>query len=85
MSLLRDSVGWSRTFAFLAPGPAVGIVAMLYRSEYPATKERPYGSTVLYCVKEDHPVLLDSERNNLNEIKLEAETFMEAKLSALGY
>ena len=27
--VLRDSVGWEWTFAFLAPGPAVGIVAML--------------------------------------------------------
>ena len=33
--LLRDSIGWSWTFAFLAPGPAVGIVAMLRLSRLP--------------------------------------------------
>ncbi|MCI0849995.1 MAG: MFS transporter, partial [Chloroflexi bacterium] len=27
--VLRDSIGWEWTFAFLAPGPAVGIAAML--------------------------------------------------------
>ena len=27
--VLRDSLGWRWTFAFLSPGPAVGIVAML--------------------------------------------------------
>jgi MFS family permease len=33
--ILRDSVGWEWTFAFLAPGPAIGIVAMLYLLRLP--------------------------------------------------
>ena len=33
--ILRDSVGWEWTFAFLAPGPAIGIIAMLYLLRLP--------------------------------------------------
>ncbi len=33
--VLRDSVGWEWTFAFLAPGPAIGILAMLYLLRLP--------------------------------------------------
>ena len=33
-----DLIGWSWTFAFLAPGPAVGIVAMLRLSHLPESK-----------------------------------------------
>ena len=36
--ILRDSVGWEWTFAFLAPGPAVGIVAMLYLQRLPESR-----------------------------------------------
>ncbi|MCH8066928.1 MAG: MFS transporter, partial [Chloroflexi bacterium] len=36
--LLRDSIGWPWTFAFLAPGPAVGIVAMLRLSRLPESR-----------------------------------------------
>ena len=33
--VLRDGIGWEWTFAFLAPGPAVGIIAMLYLLRLP--------------------------------------------------
>ena len=33
--ILRDGIGWEWTFAFLAPGPAIGIVAMLYLLRLP--------------------------------------------------
>jgi MFS family permease len=33
--ILRDSLGWEWTFAFLAPGPLVGIIAMLYLLRLP--------------------------------------------------
>ena len=33
--ILRDSIGWEWTFAFLAPGPAIGIIAMLYLLRLP--------------------------------------------------
>ena len=33
--VLRDSIGWEWTFAFLAPGPAIGIIAMLYLLRLP--------------------------------------------------
>lgn len=36
--ILRDSVGWEWTFAFLAPGPAIGIVAMLYLLRLPESE-----------------------------------------------
>ncbi len=36
--ILRDSVGWEWTFAFLAPGPAVGIIAMLYLQRLPESE-----------------------------------------------
>ena len=33
--ILRDSIGWEWTFAFLAPGPAIGIIAMMYLLRLP--------------------------------------------------
>ena len=36
--ILRDSIGWEWTFAFLAPGPAIGIVAMLYLQRLPESR-----------------------------------------------
>jgi len=36
--ILRDSVGWEWAFAFLAPGPALGIVAMLYLQRLPEAR-----------------------------------------------
>ena len=36
--ILRDSVGWEWTFAFLAPGPAIGILAMLYLLRLPESE-----------------------------------------------
>ena len=36
--ILRDSVGWEWTFAFLAPGPAMGILAMLYLLRLPESE-----------------------------------------------
>lgn len=37
--ILRDEFGWRWAFAFLAPGPAVGIVAMLYLGRLPEARE----------------------------------------------
>ncbi len=33
--VLRDALGWRWTFAFLAPGPAIGALAMLYLLRLP--------------------------------------------------
>ncbi len=36
--VLRDSVGWRWTFASLAPGPALGALAMLYLRRLPESR-----------------------------------------------
>ncbi len=36
--ILRDSIGWEWTFAFLAPGPAIGVIAMLYLLRLPESR-----------------------------------------------
>ncbi len=38
MPVLRDGLGWPWAFAFLAPGPAVGIVAMLRLDRLPESR-----------------------------------------------
>ncbi len=36
--IFRDSIGWRWTFSFLAPGPIVGIVAMLRLLRLPESR-----------------------------------------------